>query len=121
MQATALIIYLFCVANGATCLYVEDARITEYAPEMGGNNCEEPCDMTAYMTPVLYGETAACGPSIPYGTRVFIDQVGWRICQDRGGAIDDDEVDVAVRPTDYLRRGINGHRSAVWIYPDTYH
>lgn len=119
MQVTALVIYLLCVANGVACVYVEDARITEYAPELGGHNCLEPCDRTAFMTPIIYGETAACGPNIPYGTRVYIDRVGWRTCQDRGGAIEDDEVDVAVRPHEYLMRGINGFRSAVWVLPDT--
>jgi hypothetical protein len=117
-QLIALAIYLLCVANGANCLYVQDAHVTEYVPELGGHNCEEPCNMTAFMTPILYGETAACGPDIPYGTRVFIDSVGWRTCQDRGGAIDNDEVDVAVRAVDYLRLGINGYRDVVWLLPD---
>jgi 3D (Asp-Asp-Asp) domain-containing protein len=117
-QLIALAIYLLCVANGANCLYVQDAHVTEYVPELGGHNCEEPCNMTAFGTPILYGETAACGPNIAYGTRVFIDGVGWRTCQDRGGAIDDDEVDVAVRPAEYLRLGINGYRDVVWLLPD---
>jgi 3D (Asp-Asp-Asp) domain-containing protein len=117
MQTSILIVLLFCVANGGSCRFVEDARVTEYAPELGGTNCQEPCHLTAYMTPVVYGETAACGPGIPYGTQVFIEGVGRRICQDRGGAIDDDEVDVAVRPEDYMRWGINGHRAVVWVFP----
>jgi hypothetical protein len=117
-QLIALAIYLLCVANGANCLYVEGARVTEYVPELGGVNCEEPCHLTAFMTPILYGETAACGPSIPYGTRVYIEGVGWRTCQDRGGSIDDDEVDVAVRPSEYLVLGINGYRDVVWLLPD---
>lgn len=114
----AWVIFLFCLANGGNCAYVEEARITEYSPEMGGCNCEEPCDRTASMTPIVYGETAACGPGIPYGTRVYIEDVGWRICQDRGGAIDDDEVDVAVRPEEYLKLGIDGYRPVVWVFPE---
>jgi 3D (Asp-Asp-Asp) domain-containing protein len=117
MQLAALMIYLFCLVNGGNCLYVEDARVTEYVPELGGTNCEEPCDLTAYMTPVIYGETAACGPNIPYGTQVFIEDVGWRTCQDRGGAIDDDEIDVAVPPDEYLVSGISAHRTVVWVLP----
>lgn len=117
-QLIALVIYLLCAANGVDCLFVKDAHITEYVPELGGNNCSEPCDMTAFMTPVIYGETAACGPTIPYGTRVYIEGVGWRTCQDRGGAIDDDEVDVAVRPAEYLRLGIGGYRDVVWLLPN---
>ncbi len=117
-QLIALAIYLFCIANGGNCVLVEDAHITEYAPELGGHNCEEPCDKTAYMTPIIYGETAACGPNIPYGTRVYIEKVGWRTCQDHGGAIDDEEVDVAVRPDELLRRGISGYKDVVWLFPD---
>jgi hypothetical protein len=118
MQITALIIFLLCMINGGNCLLVEDARVTEYVPELGGTNCAEPCDRTAYMTPIIYGETAACGPDIPYGTEVYIQDVGWRTCQDRGGSIDNDEVDVAVRPDEYLVLGINGHRDVVWVLPD---
>jgi len=117
MQVVAWVIYLLCIANGSNCVYVEDARITEYVPEMGGANCSEPCDKTASMTPIEYGETAACGPSIPFGTHVYIEDVGWRTCQDRGGLIENDEVDVAVRPSDYLELGINGHRPVVWVFP----
>ena len=119
MQYVAWVIYMFCVANGGHCLYLENARVTEYAPEMGGNNCAEPCDRTAYMTPIIYGETAACGPNVPYGTQVYIEYVGWRTCQDRGGAIEDDEVDVAVQPFDYLKMGITGYRPTVWVLPDS--
>jgi len=104
--------------NGGNCLLVEDARVTEYVPELGGTNCSEPCDRTAYMTPIIYGETAACGPDIPYGTEVYIQDVGWRTCQDRGGAIDNDEVDVAVLPEEYLLLGINGYRDVVWVLPE---
>jgi hypothetical protein len=118
MQITALIIFLLCMINGGNCLLVEDARVTEYVPELGGTNCAEPCDRTAYMTPIVYGETAACGPDIPYGTEVYIQDVGWRTCQDRGGAIDNDEVDVAVLPEEYLVLGISGYRDVVWVLPD---
>lgn len=113
----AWVIYLVCIANGGKCNFVADAHVTEYAPEMGGENCEEPCDQTAYMTPVIYGETAACGPNIPFGTQIYIQDVGWRICQDHGGAIEDDEVDVAVREEDLLKYGISGYHDVVWIFP----
>ena len=116
-QLIAWAIYLFCLANGGACTFVADAHVTEYAPEMGGHNCEEPCDKTAYLTPVIYGETAACGPNIPFGTRVYIEDVGWRTCQDHGGAIDDDEVDVAVEEEDYLLYGISGYHDVVWLFP----
>lgn len=115
---TALVIFLFCTLSGGSCLYVEGAHTTEYVPEWGGINCQEPCDLTAYMTPVIYGETVACGPSIPYGTEVYIEDVGWRICQDHGGAIQDDEVDVAVSPEDYLQFGISGYHDVVLVFQE---
>ncbi len=115
MQTVAWVIYLFCVVNGGRCLYVEDARVTEYSPEMGGLNCDGTCEHTAFMTPVTYGLTAACGPGIPFGTRVYIERVGWRTCQDRGGLIEDDEVDVAVRAREYQKLGIDGRRPVVWL------
>lgn len=118
IQAVAWVIYLLCVANGSHCEFVQDARITEYVPEMGGANCSEPCDRTASMTPIEYGKTAACGPAIPFGTQVYIENVGWRVCEDRGGLIANDEVDVAVRKTDFMKLGINGCRPVVWVFPD---
>ena len=114
---TAALILLFCMAFGGNCIHEPAARVTEYVPAWGGINCSEPCDLTASMTPVTAGVTAACGPGIPFGTRVFIEDVGWRTCQDRGGAIDDDEIDVAVEPEDFMLRGINGHHAVVWVMP----
>ncbi len=39
-------------------------------------------------------QTAACGPDLPFGTHLYIDGVGWRICQDRGGEITEGFVDL---------------------------
>ena len=114
---TAPLLLLFCLAIGGHCLYEPAARVTEYVPEWGGINCAPPCHLTASMTPVTPGVTAACGPSIPFGTRVYINDIGWRTCQDRGGAIDDDEIDVAVEPGEFMRLGINGHHAVVWVLP----
>ena len=62
----------------------------------------EPCDMTAFMVPVTYGVTAACGPDIPYDTIVtFVTpwgEVVTRRCQDRGGGVGNDHIDVAMPP-----------------------
>lgn len=114
---TATLLLLFCVASGGHCRHEPAARVTEYVPEWGGINCAEPCNLTASMTPVTPGVTAACGPSIPFGTRVYIEGVSWRTCQDRGGAIDNDEVDVAVKPIDYMMHGINGTHAVTWVLP----
>lgn len=90
-------IVLFLVMVGAPFTVVTDANITVYAPELlDPLNCMEPCDLTAFLAPVVYGVTVACGPELPFNTAVFIEGVGWRRCQDRGGAIDNDEVDIAI-------------------------
>ncbi len=116
----ALIIYILCLAaHPSACAYQPAARVTEYVPALGGINCQEPCDVTASMVPVTYGVTAACGPNIPFGTLVYLDPAGWRTCHDRGGAIDDDEIDVAVEAHRYDQHGINGYHPVVWIYPPT--
>ena len=117
-MTTALAIFLLCfMTQSADCAFVPAAHVTEYVPEFGGINCADPCDRTAYMEPIFYGLTAACGLGISYGTRVYIETVGWRTCMDHGGAIDDDEVDVAVLPADYLQFGISGTHDVVWVLP----
>jgi 3D (Asp-Asp-Asp) domain-containing protein len=40
------------------------------------------------------GVTAACPPSMAFGTVIEIDGMGERICQDRGGAITEGHIDV---------------------------
>jgi len=50
--------------------------------------------ITASGVPVEEGVTVACPKSIPFGTKIFIEGVGERVCQDRGGAITEGHVDV---------------------------
>ena len=129
---TAIAIYFWCLSMGLTCQYIEEARITHYCPPLGGINCSEPCDLTAYMEPLNYGWTAACGLDLPYGTRIFMDGVGWRTCADHGGAITNVRVDVAIPPeecvwVEYTKRDgtldlwcnhwVMGYRDTVWVYP----
>ena len=111
----ALLIYLFCIAFGGSCAFAESANVTVYAPELGGINCMEPCDRTAYLEELQYGIGAACGLSIKYGTEVYIEGVGWRVCNDHGGSIDNDEVDVLVEG---YPSWINGQRDVVWVFPE---
>lgn len=42
------------------------------------------------------GRTVACPPEIPFGTRIHIEGVGDRICEDRGGAIHGNVLDLFV-------------------------
>ena len=110
----ALLIYLFCLAFGSSCIFIPDANVTVYAPELGGHNCQEPCDKTAYQEPLQYGIGAACGLSIGYGTEVYIEGVGWRICNDHGGSIDNSEVDILIRASEYPS-WMSGKRDVIWV------
>ncbi len=42
------------------------------------------------------GVTIAAGPSMPFGTKVYIQGHGWREVQDRGGRIGNNNIDIAV-------------------------
>ncbi len=53
-------------------------------------------NITASGAQVVPGVTVAAGPSIPFGTRMFIDGHGWRTVQDRGSRITDRHIDIAV-------------------------
>lgn len=134
-----------CIELGLVFSFVAGARITHYVPELGGTNCSEPCDRTSYMEPLLPGEGAACGPDVPYGTMVYIDGVGWRRCNDHGGAIDDDNVDALVAPEEcvwvyykydqgrqvrvspddpeakrWCSHWITGNRDTIWLPPESF-
>lgn len=52
--------------------------------------------VTASGARVQEGVTAACPPSMPFGTRVHIEGFGTRVCQDRGSAITSGKLDVYV-------------------------
>ena len=76
-----------------------EGKVTTYAPALGGINCQGDCRVTASGREVETGVTAACGPDVPFGTRVLLFYpwgVEGRVCWDRGGSIVDGEVDVAV-------------------------
>ena len=53
-------------------------------------------NITASGEQVVPGVTVAAGPGVPFGTTVYIEGIGKRIVQDRGGAIGNNNLDVAV-------------------------
>jgi 3D (Asp-Asp-Asp) domain-containing protein len=50
--------------------------------------------ITASGTYVEEGRTIACPPSLEFGTKLNIESVGLRICEDRGGAIKSGHLDL---------------------------
>lgn len=79
---------------------VIEAEVTSYAP-LCATAVEGMCysgdpSITAGGVRVVPGVTVAAGPSIPFGTRVWIEGFGFRTVQDRGGRITDSHLDIAV-------------------------
>jgi len=52
--------------------------------------------VTASGTTVSEGRTVACPKSIPFGTKIYIEGFGYRICEDRGSAIVEGHLDIYV-------------------------
>lgn len=78
----------------------KEHTITGYAPldpnaAYGMDYIGDPT-VTASGAKVVPGVTAAAGPDVPFGTKLYIQGIGWRIVQDRGGAIDNGDIDLAM-------------------------
>lgn len=58
------------------------------------DECGNSKGITSSGTKVQSGRTIACPPSFPFGTKVKIEGIGVRICEDRGGAIKGNHVDI---------------------------
>jgi 3D (Asp-Asp-Asp) domain-containing protein len=58
------------------------------------DECGKSDGITASGIKVLEGETIACPPQFPLGTKLRIDGMGTYMCQDRGGAIKGNHVDI---------------------------
>ena len=77
-----------------------DVEMTAYAP-LDPEAVEGMCyagdpNVTASGERVEIGTTIAAGPGLPFGTRVYIPGYGYRVVQDRGGAIGNGNIDLAV-------------------------
>lgn len=58
------------------------------------DNCGvEPIGITASMTETRWG-VVACGDAFSFGTEFVIEDMGVFVCEDRGGAITDDRLDI---------------------------
>jgi 3D (Asp-Asp-Asp) domain-containing protein len=52
--------------------------------------------ITASGTKVTEGRTIACPPSLQFGSKLNIEGVGLRVCEDRGGAIKEGHLDLYI-------------------------
>jgi 3D (Asp-Asp-Asp) domain-containing protein len=53
-------------------------------------------NITASGLPIEPGISVAAGPSVPFGTWLWIEGLGWRRVDDRGGAIRDGSIDICM-------------------------
>ncbi|HOJ84042.1 MAG TPA: 3D domain-containing protein [Bacillota bacterium] len=79
---------------------VQLMNITMYAPlsagAIGGHDFSGDPSITYSGEKVVPGKTAAAGPNIPLGTEIYVEGLGWRRVNDRGGAIGPNDIDLAV-------------------------
>ena len=101
---------------GAT---MDEFEVTAYAP-LDPRAVEGMCysgdlNVTASGLPPIPGETVAAGPGIPFGSRVWIEGVGIRTVNDRGGRIHDRALDVVMETrAEALRFERQQLRAVVW-------
>lgn len=71
----------------------------------GKNSGDSGYGVTASGTKVEQGRTAACPKNISFGTKIYIEGFGYRVCEDRGGAINaSHKLDVYVNSLDEAHR-----------------
>ena len=93
---------------------------TAYCTEQYEHICGEGHGITASGQPIQAGVTVAADQSIfPYGTVLYIDGIGIRIVQDKGSAIQENHLDVAVDTHENAKKwsGYGNHR--VWIVKES--
>lgn len=80
-----------------TVTYVGEFNCTAYCCEKYGHICGTGSGITASGDAVTAGVTVAADTDVfPFGTVLYIEGVGIRIVQDRGGAVKGNHLDVAV-------------------------
>ena len=78
--------------------YIGTYKITYYCDERYTDHICGGSGFTASGVPTEVGTTIAVDPNvIPYGTEVYIEGIGFRTAQDRGGAVNGNHIDVLVQ------------------------
>ena len=81
--------------------YFEETFYTNNQESTGKNAGHPLYGVTASGTTTREGVTVACPRNIELGTKVHIDGFGYRVCQDRGGAINNSyKLDIYVESVD---------------------
>lgn len=74
--------------------------------------------ITATGAKATPGRTVAVDPKvIPYGSRVFIPGMGWRVAEDTGGALKGDKIDVLMKDEETARQFGRKRLFIVWKTP----
>lgn len=75
-------------------------KVTMYAPlspgAIRGQDYYGDPSLTASGEKLVPGETAAAGPNIPFGTRIYVEDVGWFTVNDRGRGVGPNDIDLAM-------------------------
>lgn len=74
----------------------EVTAYTNGAESTGKNPGDHDYGVTASGARTKTGHTVACPPSMAFGTRLNIEGIGVRTCEDRGGAITEGHIDLYV-------------------------
>lgn len=79
---------------------VQLMNITMYAPlsagAVEGRDYAGDPSRSASGDKIVPGKTAAAGPNVPFGTRIYVEGLGWRTVNDRGSLIGPNDIDLAV-------------------------
>lgn len=79
-------------------VYLGTYRITGYTISYA--DCGKIDGITASGVRAEVGRTCAAGPGLPFGTRVYIEGIGERIVEDRGGGVGNGHIDVLFETCD---------------------
>lgn len=92
--------------------YIGKYKITYYCA------CKQCCDkdngITASGVKVQEGVTVAADTSLPFGTKIYIQGIGWRTVQDRGGSIKGNRLDIYI-PSHNDPMPYNVQNLDVWV------
>ena len=96
-------------------VYMGDFKLTHYCAELRNHICGYGKGITATGTKITVGRTVAVDPKkIPYGTKIYIEGYGWRIAEDCGPAVQNNQIDILVN-THEQALNLGTKTGGVWI------